>query len=142
MRPLGVTISAWFEFVRAALISLVGLAFRFVGGASRLPTVAAGRNILASLLAGFGKLIGIFLLIYGAMQLALGPGFFLRQNRARLLTMIFCGFGVLILLPPLIHLRLMSLRFGLLPLAALICLVLPETCCYFEQKESRAPNPA
>ena len=143
MRPLGVTLSAWFELVRAALISLVGLAVTLVGRvASRLAAVAAEGNTLQGVLAGFGKFVGIALLIYAAIQLALGLGLLMRQNWTRLLTMIFCGLGVLILLPRLIHLRPMSMLFGLLQLGVLIYLALPETRCYFEQKESRAPNPA
>jgi hypothetical protein len=141
MRPLGVTFSACFEFVRAALISLVGLAVMLVV-ASRLAAVAAEGNTLQRALAGFGKFVGIAMLVYAAIQLALGLGLLMRQNWARLLTMIFCGLGVLILLPRLIHLRPMSLLFGLLQLAVLIYLALSETRCYFEQKESRAPNPA
>jgi len=143
MRPLGVTISAWFEFVCTALINLVGLTVMLVGGvASRLAKVAAGSNLLQRRLAGFGKFVGIALLICAAIPLALGLGFFLRQKRTGLLTMVFCAFGLLILLLPLIHLRLMSLLFGLLQSAVLIYLALPEARCYFEQKESRAPNPA
>jgi hypothetical protein len=124
MRPLAVTLSAWFEFVRAALISLVGLGVMFVGGvASRLAAVAAEGNTLQRLLAGFGEFVGVALLIHAAIQLAL-------------------GLGVLILLPRLIHLRPISQLFGLLQLAVLIYLAPPETHCYFEQKESRAPIPA
>ena len=122
MRPLGVTFSACFEFVRAALISLVGLAVMLVV-ASRLAAVAAEGNTLQRALAGFGKFVGIAMLVYAAIQLAL-------------------GLGVLILLPRLIHLRPISQLFGLLQLAVLIYLAPPETHCYFEQKESRAPNPA
>ena len=143
MRPLGVTISAWFEFLRATLLSVVGLGVMFVGGvASRLAAVAAEGNMLQRLLAGFGKFVGIALLIYAAIQLALGLGLLLRQNWARVLTMIFSCIGVLILLPRLIHLRPVSLLFGLLPLAVLIYLALPETGRYFEQKETHAANPA
>ena len=92
MRPLGPMLSAWFEFLRAALISLAALGVMFVGSlAARLAAVA-------------GK--------------------------------------ALILLRRLIHLRPSSLLLGLLQLAVLIYLALPETRCYFEQKESRAPSPA
>ena len=110
--------------------------------ASGLAAVATERDTLQRLLAGFGRFVGIALLIYAAIPLVLGLGLLLRQNWARLVTVIYCGLGVLILLSHLIHLRPMSLLFGLLQLAVLIYLALPETRRYFEQKESRAPNPA
>jgi len=143
MRPLGVTLSAWFEFLRAALIGLVALGVMFVGGvASRLAALAAEGNAMQRFLAGFGKFVGMALLIYAAFQLVLGLGLLLRQNWARLLTMFFCGLGILMLLPRLVHLRPVSLLFTLLNLAVIIYLALPEARRYFEQKESTAPRPA
>jgi len=48
MRPLGVTLSAYFQFVRAALMATFAFGVRFVGGlASRLAALAA-EGILCS----------------------------------------------------------------------------------------------
>jgi uncharacterized membrane protein (DUF2068 family) len=142
LRPLGVTLAAGYEFLRAALIALLACAVLFVGNmASRLAGLAAEGNLLQNLLAGFGKFVGVALLLYAAIQLVLGIGLLLRQNWARLLVIIFSGIGFLLLLPRLLHLRPVSTLFALLNVAVMIYLYLPGTRLYFEQKGEITPNP-
>jgi len=143
MRPLGVTLSACYEFLRAFLIGLAALGVLFVGGqASRLAGAAAEGNTLQRFLAGFGKFVGIALLLYAGVQLLLGIGLLLRQNWARLATMFFSAVGLLLLLPRLLHMRPVSGFFALLNLAVLIYLALPEARQYFEAKEITPQIPA
>ncbi len=143
MRPLGVTLAACFEFLRAFLLALAALGVLFVGGmASRVAGLAAEGNTLQRFLMGFGRFVGLALLVYAAIQALLGLGLLLRQNWARLLTMLFCGIGVLLLLPRLLHMRPISGLFALLNLVVVIYLALPEAQQYFETKESLPPNAA
>ncbi len=143
MRPLGVTLTACFEFLRSALIALFAGGVLFVGNvASRVVGLAAEGNLLHNLLTGFGKFVGVALLVYSAVQLILGIGFLLRLNWARVLAIVFSGIGFLLFLPRLIHLRPASGLFALLNLAVMIYLYLHGTRRYFEQKENVAPNSA
>lgn len=143
MRPVGVTLAAYFEFVRGFLLALAALGVLFVGGvASRVAGLAAEGNALQRFLLGFGKFVGLALLVYAGIQALLGLGLLLRQNWARLLTMLFCGLGVLLLLPRLLHMRPISGLFTLLNLVVVIYLALPEARRYFETKENAPPNAA
>lgn len=123
MRPLGVTLTAGFEFLRAALIALFTGGVLFVGNVgARVAGLAAEGTRLQSLPAGFGKFAGVTLLICAAIQLILGIG--------------------LLLLPCLLQLRPVSGLCALVNVAVLIYFYLPGTRRYFEPKENAAPNPA
>jgi hypothetical protein len=64
MRPLGVTLSAYFEFIRAALLAVWGIGIMFVSGlASRLVSLAAEGNAAQRFLAGFGHFLFVALLV-------------------------------------------------------------------------------
>jgi hypothetical protein len=140
---LGVTLAAGYEFLRAFLISVVALGVLFVGEvASRLAGLAAEGNALQRFLAGFGKFVGLALLIYAAIMLLLGIGLLLRQSWARMATMFFSAIGLLLLLPRLLHMRPVSGLFALLNLAVLVYLALPEARRYFESKENVPQIPA
>ena len=53
MRPLGITLSAYFQFVRAALLTILALAIKFVGSmASRLVALAAEGSSIQRFLSG------------------------------------------------------------------------------------------
>jgi uncharacterized membrane protein (DUF2068 family) len=135
LRPLGVTLAACFEFLRAALLALFAGGVLFVGNvAARMAGMAAEGNLLQNLLAGFGKFVGAALLVYSAIQLILGIGLLLRQNWARVLAIVFSGIGFLLLLPRLVHLRPVSALFALVNLAVMIYLFLPGTRVYFQEK--------
>jgi len=135
MRPLGVTLSAYFQFVRAALLVILALGVRFVGGmAARLASVATEGNAAQRFLSGFGHFLSMAFLIYAAIIIILGIGLLLRQSWARSLTIIFPGLGFLTLLPRLLHLHPFSFLFGILNLAVLTYLLLPPARSYFDGK--------
>ena len=135
MRPTGVTLTAYFQFFRGAIVALFAAGIFFVGGmASRLAALAAEGNNLQKFLGGLGHFVGVALLIYAAVQIVSGIGLLLQQNWARLVTIVFSALGVLVLLPRAIHLRPVSTLFALLNLAVLIYLLLPETASYFSAK--------
>ena len=143
MRPFGVTLCAWFQFVRAALVASLALGVFFVGGmASRLASLAAEGNTIQSFLSGFGRFLSMALLIYAAILLTLGFGLLFSQGWARTLTIIFAAMGFLILLPRVFHHHPFSILFALLNLAVLIYLLLPDTRAYFDGKSARGITPA
>ncbi len=143
MRPLGVTLSAYFQFFRSALLAIFALGTLFVGGmASRLAAVAAEGNAVQRLLSSFGHFLAMAFLICAVVMAVLGIGLLMGQNWARSLTVIFSGLGVLLLLPRTIHLHPISTLFAALNLAVLIYLLLPPARAYFERKNSTAIKPA
>jgi hypothetical protein len=143
MRPLGVTLSAYFQFVRSALLAILALGILFVGGmASRLAAVATEGNAVQRLLSGFGHFLAMAFLISALIMAVLGIGLLLGQNWARSLTVIFSGLGVLLLLPRIIHLHPLSILFAGLNLAVLIYLLLSSTRAYFDAKNPSAIKPA
>jgi len=140
MRPLGVTLAAYFQFLRGALIALLAVGVLLAGSmASRLASIASEGNILQRFLAGFGHFIGVALFGYAAIQVVLGIGLLLRQNWARSLTMIFCALGILLLIPKWINLHPVSLLFAALNLASVIYLTLPQARRYFENSAEVGP---
>jgi hypothetical protein len=143
MRPLGVTLSAYFQFVRSVLLAIFALAILFVGGmASRLAAVAAEGNAVQRILSGFGHFLAMAFLICALITAVLGIGLLLGQNWARSLTVVFSGLGALLLLPRTIHLHPLSILFAALNLAVLIYLLLPSTRAYFDAKNASAIKPA
>ncbi len=142
MRPVGVTLSAYFQFVRAALLVLWAMAIMFVSGmVSRLAALATEGNAVQRFLAGFGRFLFAALLIYALIMAVLGFGLLLAQNWARTLTIVFSGLGILTLLPRLIHHHPLSVLFAILNLAVLIYLLLPETRAYFDRKGTLEVKP-
>jgi hypothetical protein len=135
MRPTGVTLSAYFQFIRGALVALFATGVFFLGGmAARLASLAAEGNSMQRLLGGLGHFIAIALLICAAVQIICGIGLLMVQNWARILTLIFSALGILFLLPRAIHLRPFSTLFAILNLAVVVYLLLPETKSYFLNK--------
>ena len=133
MRPLGVTLCAYFQFVRAALTAALALGVLFVGGlASRLASLAEEGNSIQNFLSGFGRFLAVALLVYAAIILVLGIGLLLAQAWARTVTIIFSALGFLILLPRLFHHHPISGLFALCNLAVLLYLLLPQARAYFE----------
>jgi Predicted membrane protein (DUF2127) len=135
MRPLGVTLSACFEFLRGLAVVLFALGVYFVTGmASRVAALAAEGSTLQRALHGFGRFIGTALLIYALILIALGAGLLLRQSWARFLTIVFSFFSLLLLLPRILHFRPLSVLFFLLNVAVIIYLSLPDTRLWFANK--------
>jgi uncharacterized membrane protein len=143
MRPLGVTLSAYFQFVRATLMATLALGILFVGSmASRLASVAEEGNGLQRFLSGFGHFLAMAFLIYALILIVLGIGLLMGQNWARSLAVVFSGLGILILLPRLFHHHPLSILLALFNLAVLIYLLLPQTRAYFDRKGSMEIKPA
>jgi len=143
MRPLGVTLSACFQFLRAALLLLIALGILFVGGlASRLASAAAEGDTAQRFLSGLGHLLAVAFLLYALIVAALGIGLLLGQNWARILTILFSAFGALTSLPRLLHHHPLSFLSAALNLAVLIYLLMPEARLYFEGKTSIGSSPA
>jgi uncharacterized membrane protein (DUF2068 family) len=143
MRPLGVTLSAYFEFFRAALLAALGLGVLLVGGlASRLAALAAEGNSMQRILSGFGHFISAILLIYAGILVIAGIGLLMSQGWARALTIVFSALGFLTLLPRMIHHHPFSILFALLNLAVLIYMLLPQTRDYFQRKSAIEAKPA
>jgi uncharacterized membrane protein (DUF2068 family) len=143
MRPLGVTLSAYFEFFRAALLAALGLGVLLVGGlASRLAALAAEGNSMQRILSGFGHFISAILLIYAGILVIAGIGLLMSQGWARALTIVFSALGFLTLLPRMIHHHPFSILFALLNLAVLIYMLLPQTRDYFQRKSAIEVKPA
>lgn len=141
MRPTGVTLSAYFQFFRGAVVALFAGGVFFVGGmASRLASLATEGNSLQRFLGGLGHFIGVALLIYAAVLILSGIGLLLQQNWARLLTIVFSALGVLVLLPRALALHPFSTLFALLNLAVLIYLLLPATASSFLNKRLPADS--
>lgn len=139
MRPLGVTLTACYEFLRAFLLALFALGVAIAGGvASRIAGIAAEGNLVQRLLAGFGKFGSLALLVLAGIHLLLGIGLLLRQNWARILTIFFSALTVLFHLPRFFHFGHGAGLSVLLSLAVIIYLFLPEAARYFGRKESAA----
>jgi predicted membrane protein DUF2127 len=142
MRPLGVTLAAYFQFVRAALFAILALGVLFVGGmASRLVSLASEGNSLQKILSSFGHFLSMAFLIYALIMVILGVGLLMSQKWARFLTILFSALGVLTLLPRIMHFHPLSILFAALNLAVLLYLLLPQTRTYFETKGTTAINP-
>ena len=113
MRPLGVTLSGYFQFLRGFVVALFALGVYFVTGmASRVAALATEGNALQHALHGFGRFIGTAMLIYAVRLIVLGAGLLLRQSWARFLTMVFSFFSQLLSLPRVLHFRPISVLFS------------------------------
>jgi hypothetical protein len=132
MRPLGVTLSAYFQFFRGVLVALLAAGIFLASGlASRVAGLAEEGNLLQRVLGGLGHFLGIALLLYAAIAVILGAGLLLRQDWARLLTIWFSGLGAILLLPRAGHGRPFSVLLALLDVAVMIYLWLPQARAYF-----------
>lgn len=131
MRPLGVTLSACFQFLRGLLLALLAAGILLAGGLTSHLAALADQGNLQRLFSGLGHFLGIALLAYAAIQIILGIGLLLGQSWARHLTIIFCALGFLLLLPRLLHMHIFALFFGIAYLAVVIYLLMPEARSYF-----------
>ncbi len=115
MRPVDVTLAAYFQFVRSALLAILALGIRCVGGmASRLASLASEGNAVQQSLCSLGHFLFMALLIYALILVILGFGLLMGQHWARSLTVVLSGLGFLVLLPRLIRPHPLSVLFGAL----------------------------
>jgi len=139
MRPLGVTLTAIYEFLRAGVYLLLGLGVVSVGGLlSKLMPDSPQGATMSRLTSGAGHLIGILFLLYAALPIALGIGLLLLKNWARILTIVLSALAFLVSLRSLlgVHHRPMISLAGLLHLAIVIYLLLPGTTRAFTARST------
>lgn len=88
MRPLGVTLIAILDWLRALLFGLGGLALIGVGHLSaRLVAAVATDSILEKLVSFVGKSLGIGALLMAAVFVAAGLGIWLLKSWGRSLSL-------------------------------------------------------
>jgi hypothetical protein len=103
MRPIGVTLIAILNWLRASLFALGGLALIGVGHLSaRLVSAVATDSIFEKLISFLGKSLGIGALLIALVFVVAGLGLWLLRNWGRTLTLGLVGvwlfFGLLGLL--------------------------------------------
>ncbi len=115
-RPTGVTVLAVLNFLGAGLYALLAVLFFLIGAggaASGMMSEMGGGT--AAFLLGLGAAVGVILLIFAAIGLAIGIGMWKLRNWARIVTIVLVGLslllGVLGLLGSLISFELGSLIF-------------------------------
>ncbi len=115
-RPTGVTILAILNFLGAGLYALLAVLFFFIGaGGAASGMMSEMGGAAAAFLLGLGAAIGVILLIFAAIGLAIGIGMWKLRNWARIVTIVLVGLslllGVIGLLGSLISFELGSLIF-------------------------------
>jgi uncharacterized membrane protein (DUF2068 family) len=104
MRPIGVTIVALLNCLRAALFALVGMALIVAGHLSGRLVTALGSGPLAErLLSGVGKVFGFGALLIAILWLAAGVGLWSLQGWGRFLTLVLTGLWLIFGLVGLLH---------------------------------------
>jgi Na+-transporting NADH:ubiquinone oxidoreductase subunit NqrD len=104
MRPVGITIVAILNWLRASVFALVGMALIVVGHLSGRLVTAMGSGPLAErLLSGVGKVIGFGALLIAVLWLAAGIGLWTLQGWGRLLTVALTGLWLFFGLLGLLH---------------------------------------
>jgi uncharacterized membrane protein (DUF2068 family) len=128
MRPVGVTLIAILNWLRAFAFALGGLALIGVGHLSaRLVAAVATDSIFEKLISFVGKSLGIGALLIAAVFVAAGLGLWLLKNWGRVLTLTLIGvwllFGLIGLLRPAGPLHIVRV---VIDVAAVIYLSLPD----------------
>ena len=128
MRPIGVTLIAILDWLRACLFALGGLALIGVGHFSaRLVSAVATDSIFEKLVSFLGKSLGIGALLIAAVFVTAGIGLWLLKTWGRSLTLALVGvwlfFGVIGLLR---HMGPFHIFRVVVDAAAVVYLLLPE----------------
>ncbi len=115
-RPTGVTVLAVLNFLGAGLYALLAVLFFLIGaGGAASGVLDEMGGGAAAFLLGLGAAVGVILLIFAAIGLAIGIGMWKLRNWARIVTIVLVGLslllGVLGLLGSLISFELGSLIF-------------------------------
>ncbi len=115
-RPTGVTVLAVLNFLGAGLYALLAVLFFLIGaGGAASGMMSEMGGGAAAFLLGLGAAVGVILLIFAAIGLAIGIGMWKLRNWARIVTIVLVGLslllGVLGLLGSLIAFELVSLIF-------------------------------
>jgi len=126
MRPLPVTLIGYYQILRGVMYGIFGLAvLLFSHLAVKLISLAAEGSAMQRILAGFGHMAGIFVLVAAAIQFIAGYGLLQMQNWARMLTLLFSAVGVVLLLP-FLH-AFLPMVFAFINGFSIIYLVMPST---------------
>ncbi len=115
-RPTGVTVLAVLNFLGAGLYALLAVLFFLIGaGGAASGMMSEMGGGAAAFLLGLGAAVGVILLIFSAIGLAIGIGLWKLRNWARIVTIVLVGLslllGVIGLLGSLIAFELGSLIF-------------------------------
>ncbi len=115
-RPTGVTVLAVLNFLGAGLYALLAVLFFLIGaGGAASGMMSEMGGGAAAFLLGLGAAVGVILLIFAAIGLAIGIGIWKLRNWARIVTIVLVGLslllGVIGLLGSLISSELGSLIF-------------------------------
>ncbi len=113
-RPTGVTVLAVLNFLGAGLYALLAVLFFLIGaGGAASGVMDEMGGGAAAFLLGLGAAVGVILLIFAAIGLAIGIGMWKLRNWARIVTIVLVGLslllGVIGLLGSLIAFELVSL---------------------------------
>jgi len=126
MRPLPVTLIAFYQLLRGVMYGIFGLSILlFSHLAVKLISLAAEGSAMQRFLASFGHIAGIFVLVAALIQFIAGYGLLQMQNWARLLTLLFSAVGVVLLLP-FLH-AFWPMIFAFINGFSVIYLVMPST---------------
>jgi hypothetical protein len=148
-KPAGVIVIAILYFLGAAILLLAGIGFIVGGGAIAAMMSQQGRaggSGLATLMGALGAGVGIFFLIWGAVDVIVGVGLLKLKSWARMVAIVFAGIGACFqafgLLSSLAHFNIVSFVFTLIILGiqGLIIwyLLKPEVKAAFQGVQARA----
>ena len=128
MRPIGVTLIAIVDWLRAFLFALGGLALIGVGHLSaRLVSAVATDSIFEKLISFLGKSLGIGALLIAVAFLAAGLGLWLLKNWGRNLTLALVSVWLLFGLVRLLrHAGPFHVVRVIIDAAVVVYLLLPE----------------
>ena len=128
MRPIGVSLIAILNWLRAFMFAVGGLALIGVGHLSaRLVSAVATDSILEKLISFVGKSLGIGALLIAVVFVAAGMGLWLLKNWGRTLSLALIGVWLLFGLIGLVrHAGPVHIVRVIIDAAAVIYLLLPE----------------
>ena len=104
MRPLGVSLVAVLNWLRAALFAMGGLVLILVGHLSgRLAAMIGSAPLLERVLSAVGKTLGFAALLIAVVWLAAGVGLWTLKTWGRSLTLVLTGLWLIFGLFGLMH---------------------------------------
>jgi hypothetical protein len=147
-KPAGVIVIAILYFLGAGLLLLAGIGFVVGGGAiaTMMSQQSQAGGGLATLMGALGAGLGIFFLVWAAIEVLVGIGLLKLKNWARIVAIVFAAIGacfqVFGLLGSLAHFNPVSFVVSLIILGiqALIIwyLLKPEVKAAFQGVQARA----
>ncbi len=149
-RPTGVSVIAIFFFVATVCCALFGIGVIAGGGfvATMMNRGGQGGPMAAGMMAGLGAVLGVFILVIGAVYAVLGWGLWTLKDWARLVTIVLTGLGAVLSLPgflrTLIHFSLGGFVWSAFWLAVDIVIIWyllkPEVKAVFQGSQARSAS--